>query len=155
MVFCPWLPFVCACACRRPTARAGLACASVADLGKLAQMLVDLVDRGSGERAAAKASPDVPNKTFIDSLTLLLSAVSMGAYRDGLFALSSNSECPPGLVTFAHRLVAEVTSAMHPAFARQSSDDTAGFAHMLVRYLGRLPPAVGNFSCAPLTPESQ
>ena len=90
---------------------------------------MDLVGRGSNKWAPAKATLDVRN-TFLDSVTLLLSAISTGAYRDGMLAVSSNAECPPGLVALANGWVAEATSVMHPAFARQSSEDTVGFAHM-------------------------
>jgi hypothetical protein len=135
---------------------AGPTCASVADFGKLAQVLIDLADRNPAKQAAAKA-PEMP-KTFLESMTLLLTAVSMGAYRDGLIAVSShiaNVSSLPELVVVANGLIVEVNTSMHAAFARQSSADTVGFAHMLVRYLGQLPPAAGGFSCAPLTSESQ
>ena len=115
---------------------------------------MDLVDRGSNKHATTKATLDVP-KIFLYSVTLLLTAICTGAYRDGMVAVSSNADCPAGLVALINGLVAEVTSTMHPAFARQSSEDTVGFAHMLVRYLGQLPAATGAFSCTPLAPESQ
>ena len=115
---------------------------------------MDLVDRGSSKKSTTKASLDVP-KTFLDSIALLVTAVSTGAYRDGMVAVSSHDDCPPKLVALVNGLVAGVTSSMHPAFACQSSKDTVGFAHMLLRYLGQLPAATGAFSCTPLTPESQ
>jgi hypothetical protein len=127
---------------------------SVAAFDKLAQVLVGMADRGSSKQVGKDAWPDPP-KTFIDGLSLLLVEVSMGAYRDGILMAATNPACPPALVEFAQKAISGINSKMHPSFAPQSSEDTVGFAHMLLRYLGQLPPAAGGLSCAPLTPESQ
>ena len=115
---------------------------------------MDLVDRGSSKQPTTKAALDMP-KTFLEGMALLLTAVSKGAYRDGMFAVSSLEGCPLKLVELVNGLVAGVTASMHPAFACQSSKDTVGFTHMLMRYMGQLPPAGGGASCAPLSSETQ
>jgi hypothetical protein len=119
---------------------------------ELATVLADLVDRG-GSRATKKIV-EAP-KCVLDCVTMLVLAIRDGAFRDGLALAVNRAECTPAGTTFLKNEIAGIVSLMHPAFANQTSDDTVGFVHMLIRYMGQLPPAKGNLPCKPLSPETQ
>ena len=113
-----------------------------------------LADRGSGTSRATKQVVETP-ECFLDVMTILVRAIRMGAFRDGLASFASNPECTPAMTAFLKPEIAGIVASMHPAFANQHSVDTVGFAHMLIRSMGKLPPAAGGLSCEPLAPETQ
>jgi hypothetical protein len=125
-----------------------------ADFDKLAAAISGLAERGSDSSRAQKPVWEAP-KPLLDCLTMLVLAISVGAFRDGLLSLATHAGCTPDLEAFIQQQVAGLVSVMHPAFARQTSEDTVGFAHMLIRNMRQLPPAAGGLSCEPVSPEVQ